>query len=640
MKVPRIKFNAIAVILACVFGGQFVRADGVGLKWWWRNPLPGGAGLNGVAFGDDRFVAVGNGIIVTSTDGESWDQCGPLTTNKLNSVCFGGARWVAVGKYGTIFSSTDGIQWTALASPVTTELKRVAYGRGTFVAVGLQGTIITSQNGTDWSINSSVATGAFFDIAYGNGIFVAASDGAPAISNDGQKWSLASGNIYGYTVAFGNGIFLLEAASTAFTSIDGGAWNSLSANAVSATIRFCNGRFVGIGDIRSPTILASTDGLDWIGHRSDVWARFKDAAGGKGLCVVVGKRSQKVDTGFVVSTSDFETWAEIAPPIPSLTSVLFGQNRFVAFGSMGSPIQKVTVESPTGTNWSSPRPVTQDASELVIGDGVFMSHSVKGAYGNGLFIAVPPGSGGFLRSSDGINWTADTFADGRSFSAVGFFDGSFVAVGPDGQIAISATSTNWEYRDTGSTAALRGITHGNGTYVAVGSSFDANILVSSNLVSWESIRAVPVETLLYNVAFGGDTFVAVGYNGRIYESPDGRNWSVSESILTGFSPVIWDVCFGNGTFVALADDGIILQASPVSALLQRPRFLSSAFDRQPDGRVTLSIQTESTVTLEASSDLRDWMNISSSTNSGGIIQFVDQPSPALTSRFYRARAVP
>ena len=37
--------------------------------WQWRNPTPQGNDYNGVAYGNGRFVAVGNaGTITTSTD--------------------------------------------------------------------------------------------------------------------------------------------------------------------------------------------------------------------------------------------------------------------------------------------------------------------------------------------------------------------------------------------------------------------------------------------------------------------------------------------------------------------------------------------------------------------------------------------
>lgn len=42
-------------------------------EWTLRNPAPCDTPLGGLAFGADRFVAVGNeGAILTSEDGENW----------------------------------------------------------------------------------------------------------------------------------------------------------------------------------------------------------------------------------------------------------------------------------------------------------------------------------------------------------------------------------------------------------------------------------------------------------------------------------------------------------------------------------------------------------------------------------------
>lgn len=42
-------------------------------NWHWRNPLPQGNWLNGITYGNDTFVTVGDsGTILTSPDGIEW----------------------------------------------------------------------------------------------------------------------------------------------------------------------------------------------------------------------------------------------------------------------------------------------------------------------------------------------------------------------------------------------------------------------------------------------------------------------------------------------------------------------------------------------------------------------------------------
>lgn len=62
----------------------------------------------------------------------------------LNGVAYGNGTFVAVGEDGTILTSRDGRNWTRQTSGTSKDLDGVAYGNGTFVAVGKYGTTLTS----------------------------------------------------------------------------------------------------------------------------------------------------------------------------------------------------------------------------------------------------------------------------------------------------------------------------------------------------------------------------------------------------------------------------------------------------------------------------------------------------------------
>jgi hypothetical protein len=94
-------------------------ADGLD-HWHWRNPLPQGNSINSVAFGNGRFVAVGDfGTVLTSTDGLSWSVQDPLGGPGLRKVTYGNGLFVSVGDAGTILTSSDGSNWTAQVSGTT-----------------------------------------------------------------------------------------------------------------------------------------------------------------------------------------------------------------------------------------------------------------------------------------------------------------------------------------------------------------------------------------------------------------------------------------------------------------------------------------------------------------------------------------
>jgi hypothetical protein len=107
--------------------------------------------MNAVAYGDGIFVAVGHyglgglrPLILTSVDGATWiNQDIPLT-NSLSSIAYGNNRFVAVGyaQYNNyafgpaILTSPDGANWTAQEGETNSSLNAITFGDGRFVAVG------------------------------------------------------------------------------------------------------------------------------------------------------------------------------------------------------------------------------------------------------------------------------------------------------------------------------------------------------------------------------------------------------------------------------------------------------------------------------------------------------------------------
>jgi len=109
----------------------------------------------GVAFGEDYFAAVeftngsGGGTIITSPDGVDWSAGVSVAGAALNGVAYAEGLFVAVGSQrnqSVIVTSPSGGVWTTRSAGSSTWLNAVAYGNGHFVVVGLGGAIAESQS--------------------------------------------------------------------------------------------------------------------------------------------------------------------------------------------------------------------------------------------------------------------------------------------------------------------------------------------------------------------------------------------------------------------------------------------------------------------------------------------------------------
>jgi hypothetical protein len=213
----------------------------------WTTNLFAANVLNGIAYGNSQFVAVGNeGTNVSSSDLTHWVLgTAPGGTPLPPAVNFNGVAYgspgaiptfVAVGSAGVIYYSTDnGVTWTAgSAQPSSASFHGVTYCNGQFVSVGVDnsgpapvGVIYASTDGgATWNQQTSftytkpatTAPPQFNSVIFAYGQFVAVGVGAIFVSADGVRWSqcpiatpgplnaVASGNNQYITVGGGGAI--------------------------------------------------------------------------------------------------------------------------------------------------------------------------------------------------------------------------------------------------------------------------------------------------------------------------------------------------------------------------------------------------------------------------------------------------
>ena len=86
--------KTIATLVVLIFT-ETGRADPWDI-WEWRSPWSAPTSLNGVAYGNGLFVAVGqSGSILGGVDGIHWDERGAGLTNDIREIAFGNDRFVA-----------------------------------------------------------------------------------------------------------------------------------------------------------------------------------------------------------------------------------------------------------------------------------------------------------------------------------------------------------------------------------------------------------------------------------------------------------------------------------------------------------------------------------------------------------------
>jgi hypothetical protein len=186
--------------------GKMAYSDDNGVSWtavadstiWQNGTFSDGSqrysNIYAIAYGNNRFVAGGqDGKIAYSSDnGVTWKAVADSTiwdytlgalsgTAGIEGIAYGNNRFVAVGTVGKTAYSADGSSWTAVSDTYrrTANNQAVAYGNNRFVAGGMGDEIFYSDNGASWTAADSKLedVGNILGIAYGNNRFVAAGVG-------------------------------------------------------------------------------------------------------------------------------------------------------------------------------------------------------------------------------------------------------------------------------------------------------------------------------------------------------------------------------------------------------------------------------------------------------------------------------
>lgn len=290
--------------VATGISGQMAYSDD-GITWEQITTASSGV-WNGIAYGNNKFVAVGGSgstaTSATSIDGVTWNLNNNTYPNiSWDNVTFVNGRFVAAGTftgsgiggggYTNVLSTNGGASWAAYSSHTTdcayngvdrwaatlgTEViahstdftgwanvtvgtepwNSVAYGNSRFVAVGNAGNIAYSDNGTTWS-QFSVGANDWNRVYYNGTLFVAAGakdssgDGKIAYSTNGANWTRVTvGTSTWSDVTYGEGVWVAVGGDAAnkvgriATSSDGITWTETNMGAMNSS--YWNGITFGV----------------------------------------------------------------------------------------------------------------------------------------------------------------------------------------------------------------------------------------------------------------------------------------------------------------------------------------------------------------------------------------------------------
>jgi hypothetical protein len=541
--------------------------------------------LHAVTHGDGRFVVVGelpglSTLGMLSTNGADWERIPVNGFQAQRAVTHGNGRFVAAGT-SAIITSTDGLEWS-LAQAVSKEVESVTWAAGHFVAVGDDGSILVSTNGALWLPRPAITTRRLLGVTHGAGRFVTVgSRGTVLTSTDALNWTAANSGTLDRleSVDYAGGQFVAVGENgTIITSPNGTVWTTRNFGTTRDLdgMATANGLVVIVG--KGGNILTSSNGMDYTARNSGVTNDLHGVAWGQGWWVAVG------EPGVVLTSTNAVNWnTNTSGTTSSLKHVLWAGGQWTAVGTGGA-----VVRSTNGLNW-----ITTHLP------GLYDLNSV--AFGNGVFLIAGDGylgkNGSLHRSTNGVTWTRVKGDDGdlqpyTNLRGIVFTNGIFLITQND---AVVHTTFDGRYFST----AYPG---------RVGNSYVYN----------GNLRAA---------TWAHGLWIVVGNNGFISTSPDLITWTPRASrVFENFHGVVGF----KDRLLVIGNRGTVLQSGRVLTEIGPPSFLAGTGFQLPfTGVIGRTYQ------VQASTNLVNWTQLATFTNTAALAAFTDTNALHLPRRFYR-----
>ncbi len=574
----------------------------VGLSGWSTTTAAGDNDMwNSVTYNNGLYVAVGITAdrVMTSVDGFNWATSTAAGDNDTwRSVTYANGLFVAVGGCTVldgsaddcVMTSSDGVAWTARpAAGNNDRWQSVTYGNGLFVAVGVRnlGTedvVMTSSDGINWATSTAAGDNdSWRSVTYANGLFVAVGDSGDRVmtSSNGINWtvqSAADNNDNWQSVTYGNGLFVAvgnSGSDRVMVSTDGITWATSTAagnNDSWQSVTYSNGLFVAVGT-GLDRVMTSPDGVTWtvrtaVGN-NDSW---QSVTYGNGQFVAVSSSGDRVmyaeGTPAFNETTPLTLFVDESATTSATTLTYLNGETDILDIDLWSDTVRLQHSSTTGEidlGTAAFYDFDDDGDVLFDVDGATTSIGST-ATSAALLVAsstifAPTANltlNGDFTQNGSIDFSETTLIVGGSLPQL---SGNFSGSNTLGDVVIDPTGTDgWVTQSAaGNNEEWYGVAYGTNTFVAVGIgglSSNDEIMYSMDGISWATTTTdSPFGLYLgLDIIYAGGQFVSVGipYVGltpSVAVSPDGINWTSGSA--AGDNDNWFGVTYGNGTYVAV-----------------------------------------------------------------------------------------
>lgn len=393
-------------------------------KKWKTIPLQTTNGLKYVIWDGRKFVAVGDkGTVMTSSDGSKWKLNQTNVLTDFSYIVWAKNKYIAIANDNNeLMESNDCLTWKSCMADSSFAFEKVVYNGEFFIAIGgdpfsSDSYIYLSKDGTSWIRHNVGQFGKFTDIIFDNGVAIASANYVYPdenyriiTSNDCVTWKevsrapmlitsickmndtfiyamynklFASKDLITWTqintsidnqyinhfIKCNNNVFTFDNYSNhVLVSGDGKVWeSSISADSLTFNnVQWENDHFVIVS---TDGTYISQDGIKWKNDPDADWSYidFNDFNAANNGSVYL-----KVDIqGNLNYSKDLTHWSVQTLGENNLfTGVIWGGDRFLAFGSKGDGYDGIIYSSTDGVLWKEMITNTNSQIEAIAWNGM------------------------------------------------------------------------------------------------------------------------------------------------------------------------------------------------------------------------------------------------------------------------------